>query len=99
MEQTNSNMLAKAGVPVNAQDVTYIEGSEGYYAAPQEPGGYPGVVMVHEWWGLNDDIKATARDLAGQGYRVLAVDLFGRVATTADEARAQVAALDQTEAT
>ena len=46
----------------------------------------PAIVMVHEWWGLNDNIKATADRYAGEGYTVLAVDLFGQVATTADAA-------------
>ncbi|HLN23278.1 MAG TPA: dienelactone hydrolase family protein [Patescibacteria group bacterium] len=51
----------------------------------------PVVVLVHEWWGLNDQIKATANELANQGYLVLALDLFqGRVAATPDEARALV---------
>jgi len=48
----------------------------------------PAVIMIHEWWGLNDDIRAMADRLAGEGYIVLAVDLFGgNVATTPEEAR------------
>lgn len=48
----------------------------------------PAVILIHEWWGLNDQIKAMARQLADQGYLALAVDLFGgRVATTPDDAR------------
>ncbi len=51
----------------------------------------PVIVLVHEWWGLNDQIKATAAEFARQGYLALAVDLFdGRLATTPDEARALV---------
>jgi len=43
--------------------------------------------MIHEWWGLNDAIRAEAKKLAGEGYAVLAVDLYrGRVAADADEA-------------
>jgi carboxymethylenebutenolidase len=70
----------------------------GFYARPSAEGVFPGVVMIHEWWGLNENIKETAKQLAGQGYQVLAVDLFGSVATTADEARALVANLDQAKA-
>lgn len=44
------------------------------------------IVVVHEWWGLNDNIQAVAKRYAGEGYTVLAVDLFGRVATNADTA-------------
>jgi carboxymethylenebutenolidase len=58
-------------------------------------GDYPGVILIHEWWGLNDGIKESARTLASEGYNVFAVDLFGKVAPTPDAARAQVGALDQ----
>lgn len=55
----------------------------------------PAVLMVHEWWGLNDQIKAVAADFAAQGYVALAIDLFdGKVATTPDQAKAQISALD-----
>ena len=44
--------------------------------------------MIHEWWGLNENIKEMAEKLASHGYVVLAVDLYeGSVGTTADEAR------------
>jgi carboxymethylenebutenolidase len=46
----------------------------------------PAVVMIHEWWGLNDNIKDMANMLAKEGYVVLAVDLFGEVATDPDRA-------------
>lgn len=44
------------------------------------------IIVVHEWWGLNDNIQAVAKRYAGEGYTVLAVDLFGRVATSPDTA-------------
>lgn len=73
----------------------------GYIAAPSNPDSVlaargldpdsdaiPGVVVIHEWWGLNDNIRTAARRLAGEGYRVLAVDLYGgSTAETPDEAR------------
>src|SRR5919112_704796 len=47
----------------------------------------PAVVMIHEWWGLNDNIKDMANELASEGYVVLAADLYnGEVATTPDKA-------------
>lgn len=59
----------------------------------------PTVVLVHEWWGLNDQIKAVATDLAGQGYLALAVDLFGgRVAAMPEDAKSLVGGVDETEA-
>jgi hypothetical protein len=73
---------------VAGEPVSYFEQAEGFYAEPTEEGEYPGVVMVHEWWGLNDNIRAMAKALASQGYRVLAVDLYeGKVATTQADAR------------
>lgn len=48
----------------------------------------PALIVIHEWWGLNDGVRAMADRLAGEGYIVLAVDLFGgRVAETPDAAR------------
>jgi carboxymethylenebutenolidase len=48
----------------------------------------PALLVVHEWWGLNDGVRALADRLAAEGYIVLAVDLFGgKVADTPDQAR------------
>ncbi|MBW7852073.1 MAG: dienelactone hydrolase family protein [Rhodospirillales bacterium] len=59
----------------------------------------PAVLLVHEWWGLNDEMKSMAVRLSENGYLALAVDLFnGRVATTADDARALVQGVDEAEA-
>jgi len=61
----------------------------GYFSAPAdmfEP--LPAVIMIHEWWGLNDNVRAMADRLAAEGYIVFAVDLYaGEVAQTPDEAR------------
>jgi len=68
-----------------------VDGSlvRGYFAAPgdmAEP--RPAVIMIHEWWGLNDNIRAMADRLAAEGYMVLAVDLYGgRTADTPAAAR------------
>lgn len=60
----------------------------GYYVEPATAGDYPGVVMIHEWWGLNENIEEMARILAAEGYRVFAVDLYdGSVATESGTAR------------
>jgi carboxymethylenebutenolidase len=48
----------------------------------------PAILLVHEWWGLNDHIKSVAAEFAAQGYVALAVDLYGgKVATTRDDAK------------
>lgn len=48
----------------------------GYLALPDGPGPHPGVVVVHEAYGLNDNIRDVCRRLAGEGYAALGVDLF-----------------------
>ena len=48
----------------------------------------PVVLMVHDWWGANDQFKAMAADFVAQGYAALAIDMFGgKVASSDDEAR------------
>lgn len=60
----------------------------------------PAVVLIHEWWGLNDQIKSVTAEYATLGYAALAVDLMkGEVASNPDEARAQAQAVDDGEAT
>lgn len=50
----------------------------GYYAYDDAIIGIrPGVIVVHEWWGLNDYAKKRARDLAALGYSALAIDMYG----------------------
>lgn len=68
-------------------------------ALPQKtPAG--AVLMVHEWWGLNDQIKAVAAELAKEGYVALAIDLFdGQVAATPEAARAMTGAVKPADAT
>lgn len=85
---------------VDSKMVNYHESVNGYYASPVDKNGIaPGVVMIHEWWGLNDNIKAMADKLAGQGYQVLAVDLYdGQVAESPERARELVTSIDQSRA-
>ncbi len=47
-----------------------------YLARPDDDGPFPGIVIIHEVFGLNDNIKAIARRFAAEGYAALAVDLF-----------------------
>src|SRR5207247_10932460 len=55
--------------------------------APEGKGPFPGIIVIHEYWGLNDWVKEQASKLADQGYVALAIDLYrGKVATTPDEA-------------
>ena len=55
----------------------------------------PAVMLIHEWWGLNDQIKSVAAELAREGYIALAIDLFkGSVAGDSKQAMAQIRGLD-----
>ena len=55
----------------------------------------PAILLIHEWWGLNDHIKSVAVEFAKQGYIALAVDLYdGNVATEPDAARSLMQAVD-----
>lgn len=75
-------------------DVVYARLGEravtGYLARPKRGADrLPGLIVIQEWWGLNDNIRAMARRFAGEGYVVLAVDLYeGKSAATPDEASA-----------
>ncbi len=56
-------------------------------------------MLVHEWWGLNDQIKSVAAALAGEGYLALAVDLYkGQVTDKPDGARALMGSVVEDEA-
>src|SRR6185295_11201619 len=56
---------------------------QAYLSMPEGGGkGAPGIVVVHEWWGLNDWPKRVADRLAAQGYVAIVPDLYrGKVAT------------------
>jgi carboxymethylenebutenolidase len=59
----------------------------GYLAEPAQGAAAPGIVVIQEWWGLNDQIKGVADKLAAAGYRALVPDLYrGKVALEANEA-------------
>lgn len=60
----------------------------------------PSVLLIHEWWGLNDQIKSVAAELAEMGYVALAVDLYGgEVADKPEGARSLMQAVDPQQAT
>jgi carboxymethylenebutenolidase len=78
-----------AAVAVSGQQpVTFPSGdamAQGVLYLPQGAGPHPALIVIHEWWGLNDWIKQEAQGYAAQGYVALAVDLYrGKVATTPD---------------
>src|SRR4051812_29105912 len=77
---------------VSSKAVSYKSGDDivsGVLFTPATKGSAkrPAIVVIHEWYGLNDWAKQQAEELASQGYETLAVDLYrGKVAKTRDEA-------------
>ncbi|HZP63487.1 MAG TPA: dienelactone hydrolase family protein [Terriglobales bacterium] len=74
----------------SSKDISYKSGDETVRAivySPEVKGKTPGIIVIHEWWGLNDWVKEEASKLADQGYVTLAIDLYrGKLATTPEEA-------------
>jgi carboxymethylenebutenolidase len=57
----------------------------GYLSVPEDASQsnqQPGIILVHEWWGLNEDIKQMADDYADEGFVALAVDMYGQPPTS-----------------
>jgi len=83
----NADIFGAENLSAITSERTTIDGTPGYLARPADDGEYPAVVMIHEWWGLNENIEHMADILAGHGYVVFAVDLYdGEVATNSSEA-------------
>ena len=95
-------MLPVTGSTVSYATTESGEAITGYIAEPERPdsvleargldpstANLPGLIVIHEWWGLNDNIRTATRRLAGEGYRALAVDLYrGSTADTPQDAQA-----------
>src|SRR5579864_2576758 len=82
--------LAASAWAADGKTVSYKSGDEtvqGVLYTPSGKGPFPALIVIHEWWGLNDWVKEQAQKLSDQGYVALAVDLYrGKVATTPDMA-------------
>jgi len=82
--------FAASASTADSKAVFYKSGDEtveGILYTPPGKGPYPALIVIHEYWGLNDWIKEQGSKLADQGYVTLAIDLYrGKVATTPDMA-------------
>ena len=97
-KNNNSEIFAMGDYDVTTENVNYYKNSNGYLARPNMDGQYRGIIMIHEFWGLNDNIKQMAEKLASHGYVVFAVDLYdGKVGTTTDEARQLRSSFEQSQ--
>jgi carboxymethylenebutenolidase len=85
-----SALLLRGATGAKTETVSYKSGDEtvsAYLALPEGAGKHPAIIVIHEYWGLNDWVKDQAQKYAAQGYVALAVDLYrGKVAATPDEA-------------
>lgn len=78
------------------QDVALVSG---YMARPMDSARHPSIIVIQEWWGLDEHIKDVARRFAREGYVALAPDLYhGRVTDQQSEAQKMSASLDRTRA-
>jgi carboxymethylenebutenolidase len=95
------HQLKTEPTPPRKGEMVTVEGERAYLSLPKgaKP-GLPGVVVIQEWWGLNDNIMHWADRIAAEGYAALAVDLYqGKVATTPSAAMGYMKALTQKHAT
>lgn len=83
-------VLAMTALAAEPLEVSYRSGNETVHAIlymPKGDGPFPALVVIHEWWGLNEWVKQQASNLADEGYVALAIDLYrGQVASNPDEA-------------
>jgi carboxymethylenebutenolidase len=95
--------LSVTALAADGKSVSYKSGDDTVNAtlyAPTGKGPFPALIVIHEWWGLNDWVKDQAAKLAGEGYVTLAVDLYrGKVADTPDLAHELMRGVPQGRAT
>jgi carboxymethylenebutenolidase len=82
--------FALTSFAATSKTVSYKSGDDTVQAilyTPEGKGPFPGIIVIHEWWGLNDWVKDQSAKLSDEGYVTLAIDLFrGKVATTPEVA-------------
>ena len=87
---TISLFLALGAFAATPKNVSYKSGDDTVQAiiyTPEGTGPFPGILVIHEYWGLNEWVKEQASKLSDLGYVALAIDLYrGKVAATPDEA-------------
>jgi carboxymethylenebutenolidase len=80
--------LSVSAAAIDGKTVSYKSGDEtvnGILYAPSGSGPFSALIVIHEYWGLNDWVKQQAEKIAGEGYVALAVDLYrGKVADNPD---------------
>lgn len=84
-------LLTGAAFAAEGKQVSYKSGDEtvqGILYTPNGKGPFPALLVIHEWWGLDDWVKQQASKFADAGYVALAIDLYrGRSTANPEEAR------------
>jgi carboxymethylenebutenolidase len=92
-------LAAASPAPAAEEKVTFGSGGSGLLVKPEGKGPSPAVIVIQEWWGLDDWVKEQARALAKEGYVALAVDLYrGKVTNKQEEAHQFMMGLPQEQA-
>ncbi|TKD12408.1 dienelactone hydrolase family protein [Polyangium fumosum] len=94
------HQLDAAKAPAPRGERVTIDGTSAYLSLPKgKTAPLPGLVVIHEWWGLNEHIQHWTDRLAEDGYAALAVDLYGgKTAKSPDEAMAMMKSVDNKKA-
>lgn len=89
-------------VNIKSGEVKYLSGNDtvtAYLTEPVGNGPFPALIVIHEWWGLNDLVKKDADKFADSGYVALAIDLYhGKMTDKPEEARKLSSGVNQEQA-
>ncbi len=78
-EPDNNSQTQNDSLKIKTMMISYKSGNDtvhAYLAIPEGDGPFPGLIVIHEWWGLTDWIKNNADSFADDGYAAIAVDLY-----------------------
>ena len=92
-EDGDGQFMVESKGAIVTKDVTYTSGGKtmkGFVATPEGEGPFPGILVVHEWWGQTEYPRDRAKKLAMEGYVAMAVDMYGdgKTASHPDDAKA-----------
>ena len=93
--ETSTSYFYNHSDELKGETVDYYSENEninGYLSVPKDASGddkKPAIILIHEWWGLNEDIKQMADDYATEGYVALAVDMYGEEPTNSSTVAGQ----------
>lgn len=87
--------LTDRDAPAPRGETVELDGARAYLSLPDGDAPHPAVLVIHEWWGLNEHIRHWTDRLAAEGYAALAVDLYGgQTADTPERAMELMRAVD-----